>query len=272
MFGGVGHCDNCSHSPIRIYRQGVGSFRSSQLLAKLDVKDSFRIENYRGIVGKTLVISMKDRVGEGALVDVYFEPNDFSPSDGCSNSENMVRFEVSVVTDEYPEDTSWTLINDNTGEIVASRSQGSFFEPMMAEIDWVCLDRDGSSYTFEMFDSHQDGLCCDFGFGGYTGFLDGKEVFRGSEFENMSSVTHSFVVLPNSDNSIDVDAPAGRGICEDDSTYLFNNKNRRNCGWVGRNESRRKQKCGRNDPKTTRRVAYHCPSMCLESCQNKRKR
>lgn len=252
---------------ICIYRQSTGNFRSSQLLGKLDVKDSFRIENYRGMVGKTLVISMKDRVGEGALVDIYFEHNKFHPSDGCSNSENTVRFEVSVVTDEYPEDTSWTLTNDNTGEIVASRS--SFFEPMMAEIDWVCLDRDGSSYTFEMLDSHQDGLCCEFGYGGYTGFLDGKEVFRGSEFQNLPSVTHSFVVLPNGGNSIDIDAPAVRGICEDDPSYRFNNKNRRDCGWVSRNESRRKQKCGRNDPKTTRSIAHHCPSACLESCKNK---
>mmetsp|Transcript_16353 Transcript_16353/g.40997 ORF Transcript_16353/g.40997 Transcript_16353/m.40997 type:complete len:214 (-) Transcript_16353:521-1162(-) len=213
---------------------------------------------------------MKDRVGEGAMVDIYFD----YPSDGCSNGENTVRFEVSVVTDEYPEDTSWTLTNDNTGEIVARRSQGSFFEPMIAEIDWVCLDRDGSSYTFEMFDSHQDGLCCDFGFGGYTGFLGGKEIFRGSEFENMPSVTHSFVVLPlpNGGSSIDIDPPEVRGICEDDPTYLFNNKKRRNCGWVGRNKSRQQQKCRRNDPKTTRSVSYHCPSVCLESCQNKRRR
>lgn len=209
---------------------------------------------------------MQGRVsgGEGASVAIYFEPNNYFPSDGCAINGNMARFEVSVVTDEYPEDTSWTLTNDNTREIVASRSPGSFLEPMVSDVEWACLERDGASYTFEIFDSHQDGLCCDFGFGGYAGILDGKELFRGGEFQNMPSVTHSFVVRNAAST---VEAP-NRSMCEDDPFYLFNRKSRRDCKWVGRHESRRRQKCDRTDPKTARNVAYHCPSVCVESCRS----
>ncbi len=305
------------------------------MLAKLDTNDSFRFENFRGIAGKTLVIQMKDRLhnARGALVSVFFEiDNDEPTEDGCSEKLNQVRFDINIVTDFYPEETFWTLENDLTGEIVASRAKFSYFDPSTNYNDWICLDRDGASYTFSLFDAFQDGLCCENGFGSYSAFLDGIEVFRGGEFVGMRSVQHSFPV-PNSTigetNDKHTDIPSGiptesftdiapaaptsspteiptnkptalptgsptgvptntptdkptrranrirtelekllsnRGDCENDSSYLFNNKIKRDCDWIARNESRRKQKCARNDPKTTFSVKFHCPGVCIDEC------
>lgn len=305
-------------------RQKSTGENTSKLLAKLDSNEKFRFEHFRDS-GKTLVVQMSDRVddGGGALVNVFFEgDNDEPTEDGCSDKTNQVRFDVSVVTDAYPEETYWTVQNDLTGEIVASRTEFSYFDPSTNYNDWVCLDRDGASYTFSFFDSFQDGLCCKNGFGSYSAFLDGIEVFRGGEFVGMRTVQHSFSV-PNSINgetnediaeipsemptrsfsdvspgapttptniptnnptlvptgsptNIPTDKPteaptskptrranllranlekqrSGRGDCENDRAYLFNDKSKRDCNWIARNESRRKQKCARNDPKTTDR-------------------
>ena len=261
-----------NHFTFRQAAGGVGR-RDSKLLANLDVNESFRFENYRGIAGKTLVVAMKERVSdmEGALVEIYFEDENPHISDGCLDRKNKARFEVSVLTDDYPEDTSWTLTKNETGEIVASRSKGSYFEPTSSSVDWACLDRDGSSYTFALFDTYGDGLCCNDGLGGYSVFLDGKELFRGGEFSNTQSVHHSFEI-PDRINLPEETTP-NRGECEDDLTYRFNNKLGRDCEWVGRHESRRKQKCDRNDPKTSRSIRNYCPSVCLDAChQKKRKR
>ena len=43
-----------------------------------------------------------------------------------------------------------------------------------------------------MTDDGGNGLCCKYGWGGYSVFLEGEELFRGGEFSNIASVSHKF--------------------------------------------------------------------------------
>ena len=129
----------------------------------------------------------------------------------------QIRFEVNVFTDKYPQDNSWTLVNDQTGELIASRYKDTFTS-FTSHNDLVCLDYYHSStntgtdtdtdtdkeqpqqhntYTFTFFDSYGegDGICCRGGYGSYSVFLDGTEIFRGGEFQGVNSVSHTFTVV-----------------------------------------------------------------------------
>lgn len=139
--------------------------------------------------------------GIAALVEIFLDEHYEHISSGCTDN-GTVRFDAIVSTDLDSEDTSWVL-NDESGKVIASRAAGSYFEPTSSTNDWVCRDRDGSSYTFTLFNAYNDGLCCDIGFGHYSGYLDGIEVFRGGEFYNTESVQHTFVVQNASNPSED---------------------------------------------------------------------
>ena len=107
-----------------VTEQKAGGFQTSGLRAKLDTTDSYTINNYQG-TGKKLIIQMSKRISNGneAVVHIYFE-NDSSKQAGCN--DHQIRFEVNVVTDAYPQDSSWEVVNDRTGKIVASRSKDAF--------------------------------------------------------------------------------------------------------------------------------------------------
>ena len=170
---------------VLITEQKAGGFQKSYLRAKLDTTDSYTINNYEG-TGKNLIVQMNERYGDEAVVDIYFE-NDSSKQAGCN--DDQIRFEVNVVTDAFPQDSSWELVNDSTGKIVASRSEYS--QKDTSYDDLVCIDRK-QEYKFTMYDGYGDGLCCKRGWGGYSAFLEGEELFRGGEFSNVKSVNHEF--------------------------------------------------------------------------------
>lgn len=69
---------------------------------------------------------------------------------------------VAVTTDNYPEDTSWSILKD--GQEV--RSGGPYTEQNNKYRHLVCLERD-ADYTFVIVDNYQDGLCCFHGQGSY---------------------------------------------------------------------------------------------------------
>ncbi len=70
---------------------------------------------------------------------------------------------ININTDEYPDETSWE-ITDQNGDIVAA--QGPFSDELSLSIADLCLVV-GECYTFTIFDTYGDGICCDFGVGNY---------------------------------------------------------------------------------------------------------
>ena len=90
---------------------------------------------------------------------------------------------LSIVFDNYPEETSW-MIKNSAGEIVASGGDYSDQEEGALMNENLCLEDD--CYTFTIYDSYADGMCCRFGDGEYTlvSLPDSTILAEGNVFES----------------------------------------------------------------------------------------
>ena len=94
---------------------------------------------------------------------------------------------VTVLTDDYPEETTWSLTdtctstiiwsNDNEGDLVRNTSY-SFEE---------CVPQ--GKYTFEINDEYGDGICCNYGIGKYTMSYKQESEDNGGYFNDTDSRT-----------------------------------------------------------------------------------
>ena len=86
---------------------------------------------------------------------------------------------VTINTDNYPGETTWEIRNSG-GSVVASGgpygSQGTTYS------DVACLDQAGCNYTFTIFDSYGDGICCSYGQGSYSVTSPGNTYASGGSF------------------------------------------------------------------------------------------
>lgn len=78
---------------------------------------------------------------------------------------------VQIIPDNYPSETAWTL-RDLNGNLLASGG---------AVGDTVCAPFN-SCLIFEITDTYGDGICCNFGNGSYTLFVDGVMMATGGQF------------------------------------------------------------------------------------------
>merc|ERR1711971_314592 len=96
-----------------------------------------------------------------------------------------VMFVISLNTDDYGYETSFTLINDFTR---GTRLAGGLYSSSKSFDEVTCLDN--GRYIFTISDSHGDGMCCNSGQGGYKLTLGGEVMKEGGEFGE----SESFVV------------------------------------------------------------------------------
>jgi len=83
---------------------------------------------------------------------------------------------VELMTDNYPGETSWDLIDEATGGIVATGTPSS---PNTLYVE--CVDEPGC-YSFIIYDSYCDGICCAYGNGFYKIYYEGALVASGGSF------------------------------------------------------------------------------------------
>ncbi len=67
---------------------------------------------------------------------------------------NAITATLTIVTDDYPEETTWELVNEN-GDVIYSG--GPYSSPNAEIVETFCLEED-ACYTFTIFDSFGDGL------------------------------------------------------------------------------------------------------------------
>ena len=90
---------------------------------------------------------------------------------------------IEVTTDEFPEQTSWRLeelsnvINSSDGTVVMEKN--NFERKNSVYVRKKCLES-LLCYQFTIYDSKEDGICCDHGRGNYKVRYDNKLVKRGS--------------------------------------------------------------------------------------------
>jgi len=108
-----------------------------------------------------------------------------SPIPPCPGAQE--RFEVQILTDDWPQETTWTLTDQcgSNGEMMSggpyTGSPNTLFSEMSA-----CVD---GQYEFIINDSYGDGICCGYGQGSYL-VKFGTEIKSGGEFG--SSKTETF--------------------------------------------------------------------------------
>jgi hypothetical protein len=133
-------------------------------------------------------LAEKEKTGDKSSIDVYSYRITMDPSVCESRGESLL--EITVVTDDFPEDISWILTRADTGKLVDLSYR--FYEPNKEYTKPVCVQED-VSYYFAILDGHGDGICCDHGEGRYQVTLNGETVlFDGGEFGNLKEHTFTF--------------------------------------------------------------------------------
>lgn len=118
--------------------------------------------------------------------------SEFTPDDNVTDFQLTSSGAAGLVvlnleTDDYPNETSWTITLQDSDEVIAEG--GNYTSDFTLYTEEICLDPDGC-YTFTVFDSYGDGFCCAFG-DGFFGLnnIQGQTIFMESaEFGAQLSV------------------------------------------------------------------------------------
>jgi hypothetical protein len=124
-----------------------------------------------------------------SISNVNGNPNDdVSTNNSSSFTFNAISgtastITVSITLDDYPEETSWDLQNEN-GVVIA---QGSGFTGGIVSTD-VCVAT--GCYEFTIYDEYGDGLCCDWGNGSYSVISSsGETLAEGATFADLETTS-----------------------------------------------------------------------------------
>ena len=96
---------------------------------------------------------------------------------------------MDILTDNWPQETSWKLINtcgttDQTQE--SADVETKYYNTKGKQYsNNYCVP--SAEYRFEISDSFGDGICCGYGIGDYELFLDGVSVKSGGDFDSLES-------------------------------------------------------------------------------------
>ena len=94
---------------------------------------------------------------------------------------------LTIVTDRYPRETSWSLKN-SAGTTVASKSAGSYTSSNRTYTQNITGLAAGD-YTFTINDTYGDGMCCSYGNGSYTLKSGTTTVASGGNFGSTQSTS-----------------------------------------------------------------------------------
>ena len=100
---------------------------------------------------------------------------------------NGVDVVVTILTDNYPAETTWTVSDDGGATVM---SGGPYSTNATTYSESACLGE--GCYTLTVNDSFGDGICCGYGIGSYTVSVDGTDVVTGGEFN--STVSEAFCI------------------------------------------------------------------------------
>ncbi|MGB2292371.1 MAG: choice-of-anchor B family protein [Flavobacteriales bacterium] len=100
---------------------------------------------------------------------------------------NGVDVVVTILTDNYPAETTWAVTDDGGATVM---SGGPYSSTGTTYTESACLGE--GCYTLTVNDSFGDGICCGYGIGSYTVSVDGSDVVTGGEFT--STVSEAFCV------------------------------------------------------------------------------
>ena len=109
---------------------------------------------------------------------------------GCTSNSGT----LTIVLDNYPSETTWNIKNSSN---VTLYSGGPYSAAGSTVTVPLCLPN--GCYTFNIFDSYGDGICCAYGNGSYNVVVNGTNVASGGQFT--TSQTKSFCINATSGSS-----------------------------------------------------------------------
>ncbi|MDH6017877.1 endonuclease [Vibrio splendidus] len=138
--------------------------------------------SYSATSTKDIVMGIRfyDDAGFDGSEVVYldnFQPTEAPPTQSCNDTSAA----LTLVTDNYGSETSWSLKNSVSQTLYS----GSDYQSNTNNEVEMCL-ADGS-YTLEVSDSYGDGMCCSVGNGSYSLSVNGTVVASGGDFQASQS-------------------------------------------------------------------------------------
>ncbi|KAL3805955.1 hypothetical protein ACHAW5_002491 [Stephanodiscus triporus] len=134
--------------------------------------------------GITLGISSFFFHDERMTFDLPFYAENANANDDHEDTACTDDFFLAVHTDGNPGETTWNVIDNDTGDEVLAG--GPYSLPLAVYTQRACLPN--GSYTFNMLDDGGDGVCCDNGKGFFLLSKDGKTIMNSNgEFGAESS-------------------------------------------------------------------------------------
>ncbi|MCT4347261.1 endonuclease [Vibrio splendidus] len=138
--------------------------------------------SYSATSTKDIVVGIRfyDDAGFDGSEVVYldnFQPTETPPTQSCNDTSAA----LTLVTDNYGSETSWSLKNSVSQTLYS----GSDYQSNTNNEVGMCL-ADGS-YTLEVSDSYGDGMCCSVGNGSYSLSVNGTVVASGGDFQASQS-------------------------------------------------------------------------------------
>ncbi|PHN84411.1 endonuclease I [Vibrio splendidus] len=138
--------------------------------------------SYSATSTKDIVVGIRfyDVAGFDGSEVVYldnFQPTETPPTQSCNDTSAA----LTLVTDNYGSETSWSLKNSVSQTLYS----GSDYQSNTNNEVEMCL-ADGS-YTLEVSDSFGDGMCCSVGNGSYSLSVNGTVVASGGDFQASQS-------------------------------------------------------------------------------------
>ena len=140
-----------------------------------------------------------------------YDPNAILDDGSCL--AEALDFVLTLNLDNYPGETTWTL-TDSTGATVAAG--GPYGAAGGTVTESFCAAE--GCYTFTIFDSFGDGICCAYGTGDYSLTVDGATVASGGEFGSSEATTfcvgEGFGCTDATACNYDPDAVEDNGSCD----------------------------------------------------------
>jgi len=133
----------------------------------------------------------------------------------CPNNVPKTNIAIEIVTDDFPSEITWTLVQICSSAQAAS---GGPYSSSLFTYNEEVLNCDGQ-YKFKINDSWGDGICCGRGNGSYSVKKDGVVVAYGNSFGNYESTIFGSCCLDSVDN-FDVTKPDGSVISGRDCTWV----------------------------------------------------
>lgn len=207
-------CDNVIEPILVIRNFGSETLVSADVSYQLDDNDPILIEWTGSIATGELEEIMLDPITvsqAGTLVATIQNPNGV-PDEFPANNEASISFDspevfetqevfLTLLLDNWPQETTWEFVN-SSGTVLYSG--GPYAGQPGATIEATFSISDDDCYTFTIFDSVGDGICCAFGIGNYSlETSDGTVIVTGGDFGSAEATTFSnFNVLSLNENTL----------------------------------------------------------------------